>query len=352
MGLGPSDRFAAWAARHGIRVPPADPPAGADTAPPAEAPFIDVHVSPPPEDQVAGPTPPEPDFGGPWWRMPPVGERPEREAFPAELLRPRSPRWVRRLRAGGGDVLREPFLRQLAGAIILAAAVLAATSLPGVAGGDAAAAVRWTLQRNYNPVAIARGLVADVPGLAGWLRQEGIRLPAAAAGSPAAASPPASTQPPPGSSTAMGKLVVPLQAPVAVGFGAPVPVPGGGGKTAPSQGVLFWATASAPVHAIAAGQVLAATASATLGRYVLLNHIDGWSSLYAHCESLLVQPGAHVSQGQAVCTTGRVGSRFGPYLYFELRLHGRPVNPAPYLGLVVRGGTPGASTGAKKAGSR
>ncbi len=335
MGPGPTDRFAAWAARLGIRVAPADAPEAAAPAP-EEAPFIDVEVSQPDEVQAGAAAhrpPPEADFAGGWWQMPPVGDHPGPQPFPAELLRPRSPRWLRRVRAGADDLIREPFLRQLAGAVLLAAAVIGAASLPGAAGRDSASAVRWALHRDYDPVAVARTIVDQVPGLAAWLHSEGVSLPAIAVTPPPTATPPPTPAPPPGATTPMGKLVPPLQAPVAVAFGAPVLVPGGGGKTAPSQGVLFWATASAPVHAIAAGQVLAATASATLGRYVLVNHTGGWSSLYAHCESPLVEPGARVTQGQAVCTTGRVGSQFGPYLYFELRFDGKPVNPAPYLGL-------------------
>ena len=298
-----------------------------------EGPVIDVHASPAESEATLS----APDFESGWWRMPPVGERPEVEPFPPELLRPRSPRWLRRLRASATGSLQLPILRQLAAAVALAAVAIAAASLPGLPGRATADAVVWTLHRDYDPVAVAASLARDVPGLPAWLKAQGFALPVAAMAPPASPTlprAPAAT----GSATSpyatpMGKLVPPVPAPVAVAYGAPVLVPGGGGKTAPSQGILFWATASAPAHAIASGQVLAATASPTLGRYVLINHAGGWSSLYAHCESVLVQPGAQVTQGQSVCTTGRVGSQFGPYLYFELRTDGRPVDPGPYLGL-------------------
>jgi hypothetical protein len=324
MGLGPSDRLAGWAARLGRRLAPERTARAEVLARGPQAPPPPAHGEPPVIDVEASATRP----------------------FPADLLRARSPRWLRRLRAGSGDLLGEPLLRQIAGALALAAAVLGATSLPGAVGRQAATAVRWTLHRDDDPVAAVRSLVDAVPGLSSWLHAEGISLPAAQPAPPAAGPGPQPVPAPaaPGT-TPMGRLVPPLQAPVAVAFGAPVLAANGSGKTAPSQGILFWATASAPVHAIAAGQVLAATSSASLGRYVLLNHLGGWSSLYAHCESLLVQPGERVGQGQSVCTTGRVGSQFGPYLYFELLLDGRPVDPAPYLGLAGRARSSGASTG-------
>jgi murein DD-endopeptidase MepM/ murein hydrolase activator NlpD len=323
LGIRPS-----WLERLGRRAPgtaQAEVLSRGREAPPAgeEPPVIDV--TPGPEAT--------PDFEAEWWRMPPVGERSEPAPFPAELLRARSPRWVRRLRVAAADTVRQPLARQVIGAVLLAVAAIAASSIPGTIGRRVSTAVLWTLHQDYDPVALARTAVSDVPGLKQWLKSEGIVLPAAAAAAPThpAVTPPTSSASP--YATPMGALTPPLEAPVAVGFGAPVLVSGGGGKTAPSQGLLFWATASTPVHAIAAGQVLAATASATLGNYVLLNHLDGWSSLYAHCESLLVHPGDRVAKGQAVCTTGRVGSQFGPYLYFELRRDGAPVDPGPYLGI-------------------
>lgn len=358
--------------------PPAPSSPGQHPALDAPTPSVD-----PPGAAQPGGSIRAPELEPGWWRL----DAGEPAAIPPDLLRPRTPRWLRRLRVWSRDTSRVPFARQLAGAAVLAALALGAASLPGNMGHTAAAGVGWALRRDYNPVSVARRILDNEPGFRNWLKVQGITLPpalqsnsaqpvtAAAAASTAAntcttanaeCNPGAATRagsaPNGGSATngggsasgagpastakgnghtpiltAMGPLTPPLQAPVAVPFGTPVPVPSTDGRTQPrmepTQGVLFWATASAQVHAIAAGQVLAATYTPSLGQYVLVNHVDGWSSLYAHCAKLLVKSGARIARGQTVCTTGRVGSTFGPYLYFELRQHGKPVDPVPYLGL-------------------
>jgi len=67
------------------------------------------------------------------------------------------------------------------------------------------------------------------------------------------------------------------------------------------------------------------------GRVVVIDHGDGYSTLYAHCTSLSVRKGQSVSQGQAIATVGTTGRTTGPHLHFEVRRGNNPVNPLGML---------------------
>lgn len=69
------------------------------------------------------------------------------------------------------------------------------------------------------------------------------------------------------------------------------------------------------------------------GRYVILSHGDGWETLYAHNDRILVASGQEVRQGQPIARVGQTGNATAPHVHVEVRLAGTPVDPAPYLGL-------------------
>ena len=50
-------------------------------------------------------------------------------------------------------------------------------------------------------------------------------------------------------------------------------------------------------------------------------------TVYAHCNTLLVEQGAKINQGQVIATVGHTGEATGPHLHFEIRLDDRPINP-------------------------
>ncbi len=82
-----------------------------------------------------------------------------------------------------------------------------------------------------------------------------------------------------------------------------------------------------PIHAAAAGVVIMAGYMRGYGYTVIIDHGGGVSTLYAHCEELLVHEGEHVDQGKVIGLVGSTGLATGPHLHFEVRINGVPVNP-------------------------
>lgn len=86
-----------------------------------------------------------------------------------------------------------------------------------------------------------------------------------------------------------------------------------------------------PVYAAADGIVLTAEYKDAYGNYLILDHGDGLTTLYAQCDKLLVKEGDGVVQGQQIATIGRSGSATGPHLHFEVRESDEPVDPVSYF---------------------
>ena len=89
----------------------------------------------------------------------------------------------------------------------------------------------------------------------------------------------------------------------------------------------------AAIVAYAAGEVVTAEYDAKKGNYIVIDHGNDITTVYAHCESLTVKTGDVVAAGQTIATVGTTGMSTGPHLHFEVWLNGSPVNPNPYLGL-------------------
>lgn len=67
------------------------------------------------------------------------------------------------------------------------------------------------------------------------------------------------------------------------------------------------------------------------GKYVIIDHGNGKSTLYAHMSNVAVQKGERVQQGQAIGAVGSTGNSTGPHLHFETRLNGKKYNPLTEL---------------------
>ena len=64
---------------------------------------------------------------------------------------------------------------------------------------------------------------------------------------------------------------------------------------------------------------------------LVLDHGDGWLSLYAHNRSLLRKVGDRINAGQTIARAGASGGSETPGLYFEIRHQGKPVDPADWI---------------------
>jgi murein DD-endopeptidase MepM/ murein hydrolase activator NlpD len=103
------------------------------------------------------------------------------------------------------------------------------------------------------------------------------------------------------------------------------------GETLFHYGLDLAADVGAEIRAFAAGTVRAAGVSDTYGYYLEIDHGDGFTSFYAHCDRLLAKAGQTVSLGERIARVGMTGLATGPHLHFELRLNGVSLAPGRYL---------------------
>lgn len=85
------------------------------------------------------------------------------------------------------------------------------------------------------------------------------------------------------------------------------------------------------IYASKAGKVLIAKYHSSYGNYVLIDHGDGYNTLYAHASKLFVKAGEYVEQGQVIAAVGTTGTSTGNHLHFEVRINGEKVDPMKYL---------------------
>ena len=123
-----------------------------------------------------------------------------------------------------------------------------------------------------------------------------------------------------------GKLAWPVQGRLAGEFGQPRE-----GGTVKWTGVLLEASEGTPVRAIYRGRVAFADWLAGLGLLIVLDHGNGYMSLYGHNEALLKEAGDWVSPGETIAQVGDTGGQARAALYFEIRAKGEPVNPHDWI---------------------
>ena len=98
-------------------------------------------------------------------------------------------------------------------------------------------------------------------------------------------------------------------------------------------GIDIAAPRGTSIVAAAGGYVEKAIYSVTAseGNYVVINHGNGYKTLYAHCDSLNVSAGQYVDQGQVIAFVGSTGWATGNHLHFEIHVNGTRVNPMPFV---------------------
>ena len=111
------------------------------------------------------------------------------------------------------------------------------------------------------------------------------------------------------------------------------------------NGVDFAARRGTPVHASGAGTVIWCARAGTYGNLIKIRHAGGYETRYAHLHAFRkgIHRGSHVKKGQIIAYVGTTGRSTGPHLHFEIRIHGRPVNPLNIIQVATK-----KLTGSKK----
>ena len=125
-----------------------------------------------------------------------------------------------------------------------------------------------------------------------------------------------------------GKLRLPVKGAIAGRFGTPRAE---GGTT--WKGVYIRAADGTEVHAVAPGRVVFSDWLRGFGNLLIVDHGDGFLSVYGNNESLLLQAGETVKGGEAVATVGNSGGNPESGLYFELRHQGQAFDPLKWASL-------------------
>lgn len=103
-------------------------------------------------------------------------------------------------------------------------------------------------------------------------------------------------------------------------------------KRRPHLGIDLAAPKGTPILAAQAGTVIyAGREFRGYGKMVLVESGDGWATLYAHFDKILVSEGQKVRQGEVVGAMGRTGRATGVHLHFEIRKNRGPIDPLPLL---------------------
>jgi len=97
------------------------------------------------------------------------------------------------------------------------------------------------------------------------------------------------------------------------------------------NGILINTAEDAEVRAIHYGRVVFANWLRGFGLITIIDHGDGYMTLYGHSSSLFTSPGDWVTAGQPIALAGKTGGTDTPALYFEVRHNGKPDNPRRWL---------------------
>jgi septal ring factor EnvC (AmiA/AmiB activator) len=86
-----------------------------------------------------------------------------------------------------------------------------------------------------------------------------------------------------------------------------------------------------PVRVVHTGKIMYASWFKGYGNMIIVDHGANYYTVYAHVEEMFKAPGDWVQAGDVIATVGDTGSMSGARLYFEIRHHGKPVDPVEWL---------------------
>ena len=102
---------------------------------------------------------------------------------------------------------------------------------------------------------------------------------------------------------------------------------GEGGRDEVHPGIDIAVRTGTPIRAAGGGRVEKTGSDAEYGLFVLVNHPDGYQTMYGHASRILVADGEEVSAGQVLALSGSTGRSTAPHLHFEVLRGGRSVDP-------------------------
>lgn len=85
------------------------------------------------------------------------------------------------------------------------------------------------------------------------------------------------------------------------------------------------------IYATADGTVKKAFKNGGYGKYILISHGNGYTTSFAHMQTLLVKKGDRVKRGQLIGLVGNSGRSTGPHLHYEINLNKKPVDPDKFM---------------------
>ncbi len=97
------------------------------------------------------------------------------------------------------------------------------------------------------------------------------------------------------------------------------------------SGIDIRADRGEPVYAVFPGRVLYSSWFKGYGNMLIIDHGNHYYTVYAHVEEIFKQKGEAVEDHEVIATVGDTGSLEGPGLYFEVRYHGKPLDPAKWI---------------------
>jgi len=132
-----------------------------------------------------------------------------------------------------------------------------------------------------------------------------------------------------GQTSAPGVLAWPVSGTITSPFGWRRNPFGGGMEMHP--GLDIAAPMGTTVTAAASGTIISAGWYGGYGNYILIDQGGGMATGYGHLSQIFVSAGQQVQKGQAIGAVGSTGASTGPHLHFEVRINGKPTDPAAYL---------------------
>lgn len=96
-------------------------------------------------------------------------------------------------------------------------------------------------------------------------------------------------------------------------------------------GIDLAANTGTDINCFAAGTITAIGESSSYGKYCMVAHENGYTTLYAHCSKITVSSGAAVQMGQKIAEVGETGAATGPHLHFEMQKDDTYLNPIYYV---------------------